>query len=125
MARAWRVSFREILRRRRRDRSGHRARPAAEKHQRGQGKTPLRPVSVQTVAADCDFVTTSAMESMIQISCCYRCLQMVLANAFRESDSFALPSIEDIQRQLVVPGRQTPDKVGTSTWIEPPDCAAG
>ena len=79
----------------------------------------------KSVAADCDFIHYECHGIHdTDWGCCYRCLQMVLANAFRESDSFALPSIEDIQRQLVVLGRQTPDKVGTSTWIEPPDCAA-
>jgi hypothetical protein len=66
--------------------------------------------------------------------CCYRCCQMLALHLL--DDDVALPSIAEIQRRLVAlePASWTTstkwtatygeEKIGTSTWIEPPDVAA-
>ena len=59
--------------------------------------------------------------------CCYRCLQMILLQMHRtelNASTFSLPSITDIQHMLVQLNRMKPEKVNSTCWIEPPDCAA-
>jgi hypothetical protein len=78
--------------------------------------------------------------------CAYRCLQMILSNlllasaaaslTFRSSPApsplvnvadsarwHEMPSLNEIQRRLAELGRIAESEIGSTRWIEPPDCA--
>lgn len=101
----------------------------------------------RSLASSCDYIHYECHGLMdTGWGCCYRALQMVLAHFFNDQrPEYTLPSITEIQRQLVslpatfweFPTKWTEltlstttcccpaeGKIRSSTWMEPPDAAA-
>ena len=87
------------------------------------GLAPLRQVSVGSDAAF--FYYGCCGEADRGWGCAYRCAQTIISSVSAEQ---SVPSINDIQVALsLLPDGVTafgPDKIGSTSWIEPPDVAA-
>ena len=100
--------------------------------------------STKNIAPTVDYIHYMTRgENDLNWGCCYRCLQMMLQQHFKTTNEHIvaasvttstststtsttpqIPTILQIQQMLITLQRMQPNKLGSTSWIEPPDCAA-